>query len=176
MINPNNSGSCSDSQGEYVEVVYTSQASESIDLRGLLLADESRSEYIRSHTVLSQGGRMDLRRRRKLLWQCQCAAWKNSFSLNNGGDSLSLFHDDIDGQKIQFDQLTYTGDWVETGVAIQPVRRQTAATDNDDLNNWCWQPQTSAPPPTLEAPVRATLFVSELAEHPIPSSGDASMS
>ena len=43
MINPNNSGSCSDSQGEYVEVVYTSQASESIDLRGLLLADESRS-------------------------------------------------------------------------------------------------------------------------------------
>ena len=62
---------------------------------------------------------------------------RTSFSLNNGGDSLSLFHDDIDGQKIQFDQLTYTGDWVETGVAIQLSADKLTATDNDDLNNWC---------------------------------------
>ena len=60
-----------------------------------------------------------------------------SFGLNNSGDVLSLFHDDV-GERISFDELAYTADWVENGVAIQLSSDKINATDNDDLNNWCF--------------------------------------
>ena len=59
-----------------------------------------------------------------------------SFGLNNNGDTLSLFYDDL-GERVSFDELAYTSDWVEAGVAIQLSADKINATDNDDLNNWC---------------------------------------
>ena len=101
MANPNNDGDCLDSEGEYVEVTYVSDSGQKLDLRGLQISDESKMEFIKQHVVLDPGRvSMDFRRRCQLLRQCQCSLGSTSFSLNNGGDTLSLFHDDIDGQRL----------------------------------------------------------------------------
>jgi hypothetical protein len=139
MANPNDDGNCPDSQGEYVEVVYSSSSTSTLDLRGLQLSDESKSESITNHIVLEPGSSAwisvgDV----SCYGNADTQLGSTSFSLNNGGDTLSLFHDDVDGQQISFDQLIYNSDWVENGVSIQLSSDKMSSVDNDDLNNWCF--------------------------------------
>ena len=138
MANPHNDGNCLDSEGEYVEVTYASTSSQTLDLRGLQMSDESKMEFLTEHVVLDPGTSAWIS-----VGDVSCYGNANvqlgstSFSLNNGGDTLSLFHDDVDGQRLDFDELTYTGDWVETGVSIQLSADKMTYTENDDGNNWC---------------------------------------
>jgi len=139
MANPNNNGDCLDSEGEYVEVTYVSDSGQKLDLRGLQLSDESKTEFVSQHVVLDPGTSAWIS-----VGDASCYGNANvylgstSFSLNNGGDTLSLFHDDIDGQRLEFDEMTYTGDWVETGVSIQLSADKLTSAENDDGNNWCF--------------------------------------
>ena len=138
MANPDNGGNCPDSEGEYVEITYVSSSEQTLDLRGLQISDESKMEFITQHMLLSPGVSAWIS-----VGDASCYGNANvllgstSFSLNNGGDTLSLFHDDIDGQRLSFDDLTYNGDWVEAGVSIQLSADKLTAADNDDENNWC---------------------------------------
>ena len=138
MADPDNGGACSDSTSEYVEVVYNPSATQSLDLRGLLLSDSGSTKVIGEHVVLSPGDRAWIS-----VGAQSCYGLANvqlgstSFSLNQSGDSISLSYEDIDGSVSTFDSLTYTSDWVESGVSIQLEPSMTDATANDSLSNWC---------------------------------------
>ena len=138
MADPDNDGACSDSTSEYVEIVYNPTATQSLDIRGLQLADSGSSKVIGDHVVLSPGDHAWIS-----VGTQSCYGLANvqlgstSFSLNQGGDSIALSYQDIDGSVSTFDSVSYTADWVESGVSIQLEPSSTDATANDDLGNWC---------------------------------------
>ncbi|MEC7986470.1 MAG: lamin tail domain-containing protein [Myxococcota bacterium] len=153
MVNPDNNGDCPDSQGEYVEVVYTSQHSDNLDLRGMLLSDQSNTEPVRQHVILNPGETAWISVGEQSCYgNANIQLGSTSFGLNNGGDTLTLHYTDIDGETVDFDSLVYTGDWVESGVSIQLSSDKINATDNDDRSNWCFATTTIANSTDLGTP------------------------
>jgi hypothetical protein len=139
MANPDNDGTCSDSDGEYIEVTYPADATAgSVDLRGMLLSDESTTITISQSIILAPG---------ELVWisvgdeSCYGSATvqigPSSFSLNNSGDVIRLHHIDIDGSDLPINSLTYTSDQVTQGASTQLSSDKLNLADSNTMSNWC---------------------------------------
>ena len=138
MANPDNDGSCSDSDGEYVEVTYMTSSSDSLDIRGLFLSDTSTTEQIKEHAVLEPNERAWISVGQQSCYgNASVLLGSTGFSLNNTGDDIVLSYVEESGTIINFDQLSYTGSWVEVGVASQLDPNSHNTTDNDIAENWC---------------------------------------
>jgi hypothetical protein len=138
MANPHNDGSCSDSDGEYVEVQYTTSSNDSLDLRGIKLSDASSDVLLKNHIVLNPGEHAWFSVGEESCYGTPRGyLGSTSFSLNNSGDDLSFSFTDTDNSITIFDSLSYTGSWVEAGIAIQLDPASSNTTSNDDFNNWC---------------------------------------
>ena len=138
MANPHNDGTCSDGDGEYIEVQYTTTSGDSLDLRGMKLADAGNDVLVENHVVLNPGESAWLSVGEESCYGTPRAyLGGTSFSLNNSGDDLTLSFVDTDQSITIFDMLTYTGSWVDVGISIQLDPSKTNATDNDDMSNWC---------------------------------------
>ena len=138
MANPANDGSCSDSDGEYIEVYYSpgpNPSMSSLDLWGLSIGDGTVSHRVTDTVVLYPG---------EYAWFSRgsqsCYGNPHSYlsmSLNNSGDTIVVDYTDADGSYILFDQLTYGADQGEAGTAVELSNNSLDATSNDDLANWC---------------------------------------
>ena len=145
MLNPE---SCSDFDGEYVEV-YNS-TSGTVDLNCLELVDGGEHlGFVETPTVVPAGGYAYLERRSEdscfldyvAGFGAPTAVYRKSVSLNNDTDSLTLGY-----AGTTFDSVTYdtsaAGGWPDgTGVSMvlsgNIVTAGDATESNDDAANWC---------------------------------------
>lgn len=128
---------CSDATGEYVEVTYNPNATQSLDLRGMSIEDSNTAEHITEHIVLNPGDSAWISSgTASCFGQPDFYLGSTSFGLNQAGDTLQLHYTDRNGSSTVFDGLTYDGQWVDGGVSIQ-LSPNNGAAENDLYANWC---------------------------------------
>jgi hypothetical protein len=145
MLNPE---SCSDFDGEYVEVY--NNTSGSVDLNCLELVDGGEHlGFVETPTVVTAGGYAYLERRSEDScfldyvsgFGAPTAVYRKSVSLNNDTDTLTLGYEGT-----SFDSVTYdtsaAGGWPDgTGASMvlsgAIVTAGDAASANDNPENWC---------------------------------------
>ncbi len=125
-----------DSEGEYIELF--NPGSDPVELSGWSIKDDSSSSYSFDDSISIPGGTHLTVCRDKDTFESEYGktpdAWDLPLSLNNGGDTLTLY--DTDGQTV--DEVGWEQDaWSELSASTgEVIRREDTSEDTDTVEDW----------------------------------------
>ncbi len=125
-----------DSDGEYIEIY--NQGSEAVDLSGWTIGDDTSANYTFEDSLAIPGHSYLTVCRDKATFEDRYNkspdAWDLALSLNNGGDTLTLY--DTNGQtvdKVGWEQNGWSNLSASTG---EVIRREDTSEDTDTVEDW----------------------------------------